>query len=444
MSEGGRSRSLLSSSSTAPSNTNRPSIHMLVYVGDDSSKGYTESWIKDSRKQHATNDQVCQEISRRENVIDSNQVLVQRLSEQIRCLEENGNSPALIDSKRNEMLFYNTRIQAVEVALLVSGPCPKESLKKHHGPAKDAMMEVETGQYADSNSDFKMVSPKKAAKIQVNVTTSPIKTSNKFSELSNLDVNKLQIPAVNMKMDPSYNLMLQGINRLYPETENKLIKGFTSIKTNTPENRKGIIDLLKKNGKEFILSESNEDRPLKIVIKYLPIDQDKEELKNILEGKGFKILRISQLKNYWLKTPYPYFLVDVIKTQNHQNIYNIKTINHLKVKVETYRKKNRATICFKCSGFHHSAENCECHPKCIKCAGRHETRECDIKTKIENPICINCNGEGHLASWRGCPKFPKINISYPKSTYAQKLKINLTPQTPPTKPGKITDPLLKR
>ncbi|GBO00034.1 Nucleic-acid-binding protein from transposon X-element [Araneus ventricosus] len=243
-----------------------------------------------------------------------------------------------------------------------------------------------------------------------------------------------------MKMDSSYNLMLQEINRLYPETENKLIKGFISIKTNTPENREGIIDLLKKNGKEFTLSESNEDRPLKIVIKYLPIDQDKDELKNVLEGKCFKILKISQLKNYRLKTPYPYFLVDVIKTQNHQNIYNIKTINHLKVKVETYRRRNHATICFKCSGFHHSAKNCECHPKCIKCAGRHETRECHIKTLIENPICINCNGEGHLASWRGCPKFPKLINSYFKSTCPQKLKTNLTLQSLPTNPEKLTEP----
>ncbi|GBL59111.1 hypothetical protein AVEN_61862-1 [Araneus ventricosus] len=104
-------------------------------------------------------------------------------------------------------------------------------------------MEMETGQYVDSVSDFKMVSPKKAAKIQIDVTKSPIKTSNKFNELSNLDESKPQIPAINMKMDSNYNLMLQEINRLYPETENKLIKGFISIKTNTSENREGIIDL---------------------------------------------------------------------------------------------------------------------------------------------------------------------------------------------------------
>ncbi|GBM91364.1 Nucleic-acid-binding protein from transposon X-element [Araneus ventricosus] len=400
----------------------------LKFIGlretPNSTKNYAET--KDRGKQ-----QYCHEISQKEKTIDKNQALIQTLKIQLKELEEQGGSPALIDSKRNEMLIYQRKVEDAEATLLNKGPCLIETCSKHHGPAKDVMMEVESGQYADSCSDFKLVSPKKAAKIRNDVTISPIKTSNKFNELTNLDEDKTQIPTINLKMDSNYNLILQEINKLYPETENKLIRGFINIKTNSLENREGIINLLKKNGKEFILSESNEDRPLKVVIKYLPVDQDKDVLKSILEENGFKILRIGQLKNYRLKTPYPYFLVDVIKTPNHLNIYNIKTINHLKVKVESYRKKNRATICFKCSGFHHSAKNCECLPKCIKCAGRHETRNCEIKTVIENPICITCNGEGHLASWRGCPKFPKINKTLAKSTYAQKLKSNLTPPKSP-------------
>ncbi|GBO34199.1 Nucleic-acid-binding protein from transposon X-element [Araneus ventricosus] len=439
-SEGTRSCSPLSSTSAAPSNSCLSPTHLLNLVGVPASKSYTESWIKNSSSQNKMNETYCYEISQNEKTIDKNQELVRSLKYQIRMLEEQGDSPALIDSKRNEMLLYQKKISDAEAALINRGPCPIETCTKHHEITKDASMEVESGQYGNHYSDFKLVSPKKAAKIRNDVIKSPIKTSNKFNELTNLDENKPLIPTINLKMDANYNLILQEINRLYPETENKLIRGFINIKTNSLENREGIINLLKKNGKEFILSESNEDRPLKVVIKYLPVDQDKDALKNILEENGFKILRIGQLKNYRLKTPYPYFLVDVIKTPNHLNIYNIKTINHLKVKIESYRKKNRATICFKCSGFHHSAKNCECLPKCIKCAGRHETRNCEIKTIIENPICITCNGEGHLASWRGCPKFPKINKTPAKSTYAQKLKINLTPHIPPTNSEKITEP----
>ncbi|GBM40917.1 hypothetical protein AVEN_234049-1 [Araneus ventricosus] len=81
-------------------------------------------------------------------------------------------------------------------------------------------------------------------------------------------------------------------------------------------------------------------------------------------------------------------------------------------------------MCYNCSDFFHSARNCKCKPRCIKCNGSHETRMCNIKTKIENPVCINCKEIGHLASWKGCPKYPVIKNNTPP-TYAQKLKSNL-------------------
>ncbi|GBM77032.1 hypothetical protein AVEN_67136-1 [Araneus ventricosus] len=152
------------------------------------------------------------------------------------------------------------------------------SCSKHQEARKDDAMDTETGQYIDKNSEFKVVSPRKAVKNMPVTTKSPIKMANKFQELSNLDENKRQVPAINFKMDLSYNLTLQEINSMFPETENKLIKGFISIQANSPEIREKIIDLLKKNDKEFVLSEAREDRPLKIVIKWLPLDQDKEEL----------------------------------------------------------------------------------------------------------------------------------------------------------------------
>ncbi|GBN08056.1 Nucleic-acid-binding protein from transposon X-element [Araneus ventricosus] len=296
------------------------------------------------------------------------------------------------------LLNYEKKIEECEAVLISIGPCPVMNCPKHHETRKEDAMDTETGQYGDHNSEFKVVSPKKAAKNSATKINSPILTANKFQELTNLEENKPEIPAINLKIDSTYNLTLQEIHSNFPETENKLIKGFISIQANSPENRIKIIELLKRNNKEFVLSEAREDRPLKIVIKWLPIDQDKEELREILESNGFKILRISQLRNFREKTLYPYFLIDVVKTENCLNIYNLKTIKHLRIKVEPYRKKNRVTICFKCSNFHHSARNCECKPRCIKCAGSHETRDCSIKNKIDNPTCINCEGEGHLAS----------------------------------------------
>ncbi|GBN42618.1 hypothetical protein AVEN_91880-1 [Araneus ventricosus] len=122
---------------------------------------------------------------------------------------------------------------------------------------------------------------------------------------------------------------------------------------------------------------------------------------------------------------------------------NLDKISNFNVKIEHYRKNQRATMCFNCSDFFHSARNCKCKPRCIKCNGTHETRMCSIKTKIENPYCINCKENGHLASWKGCSKYPVIRNNTPP-TYAQKLKSNIqkpdsTPAPSSNKPNPQND-----
>ncbi|GFS44795.1 hypothetical protein NPIL_566401 [Nephila pilipes] len=42
-----------------------------------------------------------------------------------------------------------------------------------------------------------------------------------------------------------------------------------------------------------------------------------------------------------------------------------------------------------------------------KCGHTNLTRDCDIKERIDNPFCINCEARGHTASWGECPKYPK-------------------------------------
>ncbi|GBN91106.1 hypothetical protein AVEN_66902-1 [Araneus ventricosus] len=188
-SEGTRSRSPLSSTSAAPSNSCQSPTHLLNVVGGSASKSYTESWIKNSSSQNKMNETYCYEISQNEKIIDKNQELVHTLKIQIQTLEEHGDSPALIDSKRNEMLLYQKKIDDAEAALINRGPCPIETCTKHHETTKDASMEVESGQYANSYSDFKQVSPKKAAKIRNDVTKSPIKPQ--INSMSSLILTKI-------------------------------------------------------------------------------------------------------------------------------------------------------------------------------------------------------------------------------------------------------------
>ncbi|GBM13286.1 hypothetical protein AVEN_226274-1 [Araneus ventricosus] len=288
-----------------------------------------------------------------------------------------------------------------------------------------------------SEKSFKTVSRKNAAKPRTVETKTAIETSNKFQHLmdaedqNNLnDPQKIFIPAINLKLTDDYNLTLQEISRNHPETINKYNREYIKISPNSLEDRDKIIEYLNKSDKEYVLSEAPDARPVKIVIKNLPPDHCKEKISQELEENNFKVVRINQLRNFRLKTFHPIFLVELLKTPNVNDIYKIDRLNLFKVKIEHYRKKNRATMCFNCSEFFHSARNCRCKPRCIKCNGSHETRLCQIKTKIDNPTFINFNETGHLASWRGCPKYPIIKPNK-LPTHTPKLKSNINkPEKP--------------
>ncbi|GBM60026.1 hypothetical protein AVEN_147589-1 [Araneus ventricosus] len=112
----------------------------------------------------------------------------------------------------------------------------------------------------------------------------------------------------------------------------------------------------------YFESEAYEDRPLKVVIRDLPINMEIPEIIQNLEEKGYKIGRASQMKNYKEKTPLPLYLIDVKKYGNYANIFNEKQICYFRVKVVPYRQRKKATICYNCSGYYRSQRIAICAP----------------------------------------------------------------------------------
>ncbi|GBO13820.1 hypothetical protein AVEN_210902-1 [Araneus ventricosus] len=396
----------------------------------------TSSWVRDIPPKATLKFNICDELTLLESLIDNAQTAVEQ-----HCMTRG-------DTQHRQI---RATIESAEDQMRRLGPCPIYSCTKHHEPTKDSEM-TEAGQYPlpksptlspiklTSPNKFKQVPRKKAARIQLEKSNSPIKTTNRFENLmdtpENVNTNDTQIkistPDINLKLTDGYNLTIQEIARIFPETICKYHRGFIRISPHSLEDRDKIIESLDKSEKEYVLSEPPESRPIKIVIKNLPPDHNKDRIVRDLEDSEYKVIRINQLRNYRLKTLLPIFLVELAKTPNVNNIFQVEKINNFNVKIEHYRKKQRATMYYKCSDFFHSARNCRCKPRCIKCNGTHETRMCSIKTKIENPVCINCKENGHLASWKGCPKYPVIKNNTPP-TYAQKLKSNL-PKPDNTKP----------
>ncbi|GBM98100.1 hypothetical protein AVEN_43223-1 [Araneus ventricosus] len=457
MEEGGRSRSSLSSLASSQRTLSADSGSSSRKSGDATDElpsEYTTAWIRDNPLTNHPKFSTCERISFFEELIDR----TQQAAETHRLIAANGPPGRVPGTKEKEYYrAYLTEIKEAENELMKLGPCPNPSCSRHHETTKDSEM-IEAGQYPlpktptlspinlTALEGFRQVPPKKAARIQIEKPNSPIKTNNRFENLMDISENlnaedtqtKISVPDINLKLTDDYNLTIQEIVRNFPETICKYHRGYIRISPHSLEDRDKIIETLDKTEKEYVLSEPPESGPIKIVIKNLPPDHCKERIVRDLEENKYKVIRINQLRNFRLKTLLPIFLVELAKTPNANNIFQVEKINNFSVKIEHYRKKQRATMCYRCSDFFHSARNCKCKPRCIKCNGTHETRMCSIKTKIENPVCINCKESGHLASWKGCPKYPVIKNNSPP-TYAQKLKSDL-PKTINSSTTNINNP----
>ncbi|GBM10256.1 hypothetical protein AVEN_49979-1 [Araneus ventricosus] len=412
MTDDGRSRSSLSEASDSADSSRSASWYAAV----ESSRKHTEDFVKQHFSTPTADAYQCKLITKHEDIIDKNQRYAQNCRAAITALRKQGNNDAIIESRLHELKNYEEKILNSEAMLKETGPCPISSCERHHAVNNevemvDAVRSVgitsdhpAQSQFSDfspfsspakihDNFNFIPVPLRKAAKMRCLDPIPIISTENKFAKLSETDnfsenenltskePIKTHVPSINLKLSDDYNLTLQEICRQFPKTDNKYSRGFIQITPNSVEERLKIIEFLNQSGKEYILSESPENRPDKIVIKGLPTTHNKEFIIKELEEKQFKVIRINQLRNFRLKSFHPIFLVEISKSLKVNELFQITRFNNFTVEIEKYKQKRKATMCFNYSEFYHSARNCKCKPRCIKCGEPHETRSCPIKEK---------------------------------------------------------------
>ncbi|GFV62662.1 probable RNA-directed DNA polymerase from transposon X-element [Trichonephila clavipes] len=260
----------------------------------------------------------------------------------------------------------------------------------------------------DVTKDF--VFPKKTAKnnltqekneqLIVNNSFAALNTANNDAE----DVTQPQpkIKPIFMKITPDYNLLLQEIHRTHPTAKNTHMKGYFKIEAETEDHHREITAYLTGKSVGYYVINPPENRPLKLVIKGLPEDVEPEDVKKDLISKGINVEKVAQLKKFATKARLPLFLIEITRDDNVNDIYQIRSVLYMQIKLDPFRKSNRVTQCYNCNNFHHASQNCFMKTRCLKCGENHRTGECSIKEKIENPLCINCNTNGHMASSTEC------------------------------------------
>lgn len=183
--------------------------------------------------------------------------------------------------------------------------------------------------------------------------------------------------------------------------------GIHKVNVPTEDDYRKLREELKEWSFEHYTYEDKNTRPIKVMARGIDPTCSEQLIKEHLHERKFAIQEVANILKrerkgeVITKRRLPLHMLVFDKEQDIRQIYEIKKILGLKVKIEPLRK--RSTLipqCKKCQGYGHTQKYCQKEPRCVKCAGPHSTVQCD-KHKSAPAKCYNC-GEAHPASYRGC------------------------------------------
>ncbi|XP_054712932.1 paired amphipathic helix protein Sin3a-like [Uloborus diversus] len=267
-------------------------------------------------------------------------------------------------------------------------------------------------------------SPTKTCKVKKNEKVQPLKVGNMFNALSqgggistdlsdpDMDTQEEVVATVPPKIKPilavypkEYRDFVTGL-----KTENqaefkvKVSGEFARIFPATSDDHRAISEYLLRTKIQHYVQLAKHNRPVKIVVKGLPLTTDKDDLKWALEELGYGVKKVAQLVRKG-STPLPIFQVHLSHTEGVEKVFDLTNILYTYVTVEAYKARKGPSQCHRCQKFNHSSENCFMTPRCVRCGGEHLSSDCPHKAaKMDKPMCANSQGP-HPASYKGCPKY---------------------------------------
>ena len=182
------------------------------------------------------------------------------------------------------------------------------------------------------------------------------------------------------------------------------------IYPDTPKDYREAIKVLKDNDIEFHHFTLKDDKPLKVVLRGVPIGESIDDIVMALEAEpnNYTVLKATRLINRLTKKPMQLVVVEVPREE--RRIYELTSLLHSRIVPESLRKPS-VIQCHRCQQFGHSQNCCNATPACVKCGRDHFAVNCPRKRTVA-AYCVNCKVTGHPASWTGCPKWPKPRVQH--------------------------------
>ena len=187
-----------------------------------------------------------------------------------------------------------------------------------------------------------------------------------------------------------------GVDNFICKSSNDSLK----IQTSSPAAYRALVHFLKAEEAEFHTYQLKEDKPLRVVIRNLhpstPLDLIKEELQIRL----FEVRQVTNVLHRVNKNRLPLFFVDLEPTNRSNEIFQLTSFLHTKIKIEEPYKPKTISQCYNCQQYGHTKAYCGYHPKCVRCGDDHLSPDCP-NTRDAPPKCALCSGN-HPANYRGC------------------------------------------
>ena len=197
---------------------------------------------------------------------------------------------------------------------------------------------------------------------------------------------------------------------------------YIKVKLTSIEDYEALTKYLENEKVEFHSFQIEKTNHIKVVIKNLPPKIKEDDIKEELIRLGYDdIISVVQMRDR-NKDPLPFFMATIPKSEKARDIYKITKLCYCRVYVESYKKKKQMVQCHRCQRYGHTNIQCHAQPRCVKCAGQHESAACMLSRK-KQATCANC-GEPHPANYRGCEYFKIVNSKQQQSQGKPKAPTN--------------------
>ena len=142
------------------------------------------------------------------------------------------------------------------------------------------------------------------------------------------------------------------------------------------------------------------------------------------------------------KVPLPVWLVTLINTEGvKEKIYNLTGLFNLKIKVENYIGTPSPVQCFRCQKFGHKLQGCNLQPKCVKCAGEHNTKEAQKTLFHQQHIPTATDHTGKLQT---VPEVRRLHQAFHPNITIHAYTLPIQPKFPETPNTQRTHPQLQK